>query len=64
MTTTITQAPWENLVTVMITSTTPESTAPTPFTTSDSFQPGWRRWRWWRTMPDCESVNPVNTPTA
>ena len=40
------------------------ATAPTPLITALRFQPGSRSFWWWRTMPACDSVNDVNTPTA
>ena len=37
---------------------------PTPLSQALNFQRGSRSFWWWRTMPACDSVNDVNTPTA
>ena len=59
-----TQAPLVNFVIATMMSTMNVATAPTPLITVLRFQPGSRSFWWWRTMPACESVNDVNTPTA
>ena len=53
-----------NLVIVTMTSTSPVATAPMPLITALRFQPRSRVRSQWRTMPVCESVNEVNTPTT
>ena len=45
-------------------STIPVAIAPTTLIARPSRQPGSRSRQWWTTIPDWESVNPVNTPTA
>ncbi len=44
--------------------TTPVSSAPTPFMTARRHQPGVRSLNQRTTMPDCDRVKLVNTPTA
>ena len=60
-----TQAPLVNFVTATMSSTTSVAIA------ADRVQarrcaatPARAGVRWWRTIPHCESVNDVNTPTA
>ena len=57
-------APWVNLVMATITSTTPVTTAPTPLMTMLRRHPWPRSLRHRRTIPACDSVNAVNTPTT
>ena len=64
------QAPWTNFVRAVTTSTRPVAIAPTPLIDDrDGASPvaprsPFRRSRsQWRTMPVCDSVNAVNTPT-
>ncbi len=64
MTSTTIQAPWVNLVTAMTTATTPVATAPTPLMTSRRRQPARARVHQCRTMPACDRVNEMKTPTA
>ena len=64
MTTIGTHAPLVNFVIATMSRTTSVATAPTPLSTMLRRQCGCFSLRWWRTMPDCESVNDVNTPTA
>ena len=58
------QAPWVNLVTPMISVTMPVITAPTPLMTAERRHPRSRSRRQCTTMPACERVKLVNTPTA
>ena len=59
-----THAPLVNFVPATMISTTSVATAPMPLITACRFQP-WSCSFWWcLTMPHCESVNDVNTPTA
>ena len=60
------QAPCGSLVMTMTTDTTAVAVAPTPFITARQRQPlstSFRR-NQWTTMPACEMVKLVNTPTA
>ena len=57
-------APIVNFDTTTTSVTTPVATEPSPFTAARSCQPGSRCLRWCCTMPHCDSVKPVNTPTA
>jgi hypothetical protein len=59
-----TQAPSVNLDTTTTRATTPVATAPTALITRLDRQRGSFIRRWCTTMPDCESVKPVKTPTA
>jgi hypothetical protein len=58
------QAPPRNLVTATMTSTTPVATAPIPLMMALRRQPGSFVRSHRRTMPDCDNVNAVNTPTT
>ena len=58
------QAPLVNLETPTTSRTIPVAMAPTALITSDPRQPDSRSVRWCLTMPTCDSVNEVNTPTA
>ena len=64
MSTITAQAPSRNFVAARTTSTIPVTTAPKALMVALRCQPGVfkRRHRW--TIPSCESVNEVNTPTA
>jgi len=57
-------APTTNFDTTTTSSTMKVAIAPIVFTTWPNFHPGSRSFRWCLTMPHCERVNPVNTPTA
>ncbi len=57
-----THAPLVNFVIATISSTTSVAIAPTALSTTLRCHPGFRSRRWWRTIPDCDSVNDVNTP--
>ena len=57
-------APSANLVTAMTIVTMAVATEPTPLITAERSQPGSRSLRQWTTMPACERVKLVNTPTA
>jgi len=57
-------APWVNFVAAMTSVTMPVVTAPTPLMTSRWRQPGSRRYHHRRTIPDCDSVKEMKTPTA
>ena len=59
-----THAPLVNLVTATTIRMMNVVTAPTPLSQALNFQRGSRSFWWWRTMPACDSVNDVNTPTA
>ena len=58
------QAPWANFATAKTTATMPVATAPTPLMNALRCQPELRSESQWRTIPVCDSVNAVNTPTA
>ena len=60
----IIHTPWSNLEIAMTTTTTAVTIAPTPLIKALRRQPGPRPVNQWRTMPDCDSVNEVNTPIA
>ena len=63
--TTITHAPWVNLVMAMMTSTTSESTAPIAVDEqARAASPAPCGVMWCLAMPACDSVNDVNTPIA
>ena len=64
MTTSGTHAPLVNFVVATISVTIAVATAPTALITTPRCQFGSRSFRWWRTMPVCDSVNDMNTPTA
>ena len=57
-------APIVNFDTTTTVSTMAVATAPTALTASFDRHRGSLSVWWWTTMPVCESVNPVNTPTA
>ena len=59
-----THAPPVNFVIATIRVTMPVATAPTALITMLRFHAGSRSRRWWITIPVCDSVNDVNTPTA
>jgi hypothetical protein len=59
-----TQAPRANWVTAMMPSTVPVAVTPTPFTTRFLRQPGPRSRSHLRTIPACDRVIAVNTPTT
>ncbi len=59
-----THAPLVNLVIATMSVTMPVAVAPTALITVPRFHAGSRSLRWWITMPACDSVNDVNTPTA
>ena len=61
---TTSQAPSTNLVMAITIVTMPVATAPRPLMTAERCQPASRSLRQWRTMPACDSVKLVNTPTA
>ena len=63
-TTSGTHAPLVNLVAATMIRTIRVANDPMPFTTTPRRHPRSRRRRWWTTMPACDSVNDVNTPTA
>ena len=58
------KAPSTNFTDVTTTAITPVSTAPTALIASRYRQPGSRVRSQWRTMPVCEIVKSMNTPTA
>ena len=58
------QAPSRNFVLTITTATTPVISAPTPLTTARHRQPDVRKRHQCRTIPDCDNVNEMNTPTA
>ena len=62
--TTTTFAPFWNFVAVTITRTTPVVNAPMPLMIALRFHPGPFTRNHRRTMPVCDSVNAVNTPTT
>ena len=64
ITSTTIHAPWVNFVAPMTTVTMPVATAPVPLMIARCRQPGRRSRIQWRTMPDCDSVNEMKTPTA
>ena len=53
-----------NFETTTTSSTMSVAHDPTALTTWLRRQPFSRSLRWWTTMPACDRVNPVNTPTA
>jgi len=57
-------APVVNFDTITVISTMPVAVTPSPLTTWPARQPRSRSVAWWRTMPICDTVNPVSTPTA
>ena len=64
MTSTTIQAPCANFVTAITTVTIAVAVAPTPLIAIRHRQPLERSRSQCRTMPDCESVNEMKTPTA
>ena len=64
MTSTISHAPSVNLLISSMTVVAAVSTAPTPLITARLIQPRDRCVRQCLTMPNWDSVNPMNTPTA
>ena len=57
------QAPSQNFTEATTTKTTPVRTAPAPLTRLRQAQPEPRSLRQCRTMPVCDSVKQMNTPT-
>ncbi|OGL04311.1 MAG: hypothetical protein A3I03_05745 [Candidatus Rokubacteria bacterium RIFCSPLOWO2_02_FULL_68_19] len=57
-------APWVNLLTAITRATAPVTVAPMPLTARRRCHPGPRCASQWRTMPACDSVNEMKTPTA
>ncbi len=57
-------APLVNLDTTTITITIAVATAPVALIARPTFQCGSRSRQWCTTIPACDRVNPVNTPTA
>ena len=64
MTTTGIQAPIVNFETTTTISTMKLVMAPTTLMAIPTFQRGSRRRQWCTTMPVCDRVKPVKTPTA
>ena len=64
MSTSTAQAPWAKRVAMITQNTTAVRHAPIALTATLKRQPGSRSRSQWRTMPNCDSVNEMNTPIA